>query len=91
MRKGEGCAACRGTGFLGRVGMFELLKMDERVRGLIQGRATAAEIKEAAVGAGMRTLREDGVGKVLAGVTTTSEVERVTAGDIMNDEETSEE
>jgi type II secretory ATPase GspE/PulE/Tfp pilus assembly ATPase PilB-like protein len=71
--------------------MFELLKMDERVRGLIQGRATAAEIKEAGVAAGMRTLRGDGVGKVLAGVTTASEVERVTAGDIMNDETMSEE
>jgi type II secretory ATPase GspE/PulE/Tfp pilus assembly ATPase PilB-like protein len=52
--------------------------MDERVRKLIQAHATAAEIKDAAVTAGMRTLRDDGVQKVLAGMTTTSEVERVT-------------
>ena len=44
----------------------------------VDNRATAAEIKDAAVAGGMRTLREDGVAKVLAGVTTTSEVERVT-------------
>jgi general secretion pathway protein E len=78
MRKGRGCGACRGTGFRGRVGTFELLSMDERVRKLIQAHATAAEIKDAAVAAGMRTLRDDGVEKVLAGMTTTSEVERVT-------------
>jgi general secretion pathway protein E len=78
MRKGKGCSACRGTGYRGRVGTFELLTMDERVRKLIQNRATAAEIKEAGVVQGMRTLRDDGVEKVLAGVTTTSEVERVT-------------
>src|SRR6266700_32946 len=78
MRKGKGCAACRGTGFRGRVGTFELLMIDEGVRSLIQSRATAAQIKEAGVLAGMRTLRDDGVAKILAGVTTTSEVERVT-------------
>jgi type II secretory ATPase GspE/PulE/Tfp pilus assembly ATPase PilB-like protein len=78
MRKGKGCSACRCTGYRGRVGTFELLTMDERVRKLIQNRATAAEIKEAGVVQGMRTLRDDGVEKVLAGVTTTSEVERVT-------------
>jgi general secretion pathway protein E len=80
MRAGAGCAACRNTGLRGRVGIFELLRMDERVRGLIQGRATAVEIKEAAVAGGMRTLRDEGAAKVLAGVTTTSEVERVTGG-----------
>jgi general secretion pathway protein E len=79
MKKGRGCPACRNTGYRGRLGTFELLNIDERVRRLIQARATAAEIKEAGVaGAGMRTLRDDGVAKVLAGVTTTSEVERVT-------------
>jgi type II secretory ATPase GspE/PulE/Tfp pilus assembly ATPase PilB-like protein len=79
MRKGAGCPACRGTGYRGRLGTFELLAIDERVRRLIQSRATAAEIKDAGVaGAGLRTLRDDGVAKVLAGLTTTSEVERVT-------------
>jgi general secretion pathway protein E len=79
MKKGKGCPACRNTGYQGRLGTFELLNIDERVRRLIQSRATAAEIKDAAVGgAGMRTLRDDGVAKVLTGITTTSEVERVT-------------
>jgi general secretion pathway protein E len=78
MRKGAGCPACRGTGYRGRLGTFELLAVDERVRRLVQARATAAEIKEAGVAGGLRTLRDDGVAKVLAGLTTTSEVERVT-------------
>ena len=78
MRQGKGCPACRNTGYRGRVGTFELLMIDPRVRMLIQSRATAAEIKDAGVAAGMRTLREEGVTKVLAGMTTTSEVERVT-------------
>src|SRR5437762_2643683 len=54
MRKGKGCATCRGTGFRGRLGTFELLMIDEGVRSLIQSRATAAQIKEAGVLAGMR-------------------------------------
>ncbi|HEY7120147.1 MAG TPA: ATPase, T2SS/T4P/T4SS family [Tepidisphaeraceae bacterium] len=78
MRRGTGCPACRQTGFHGRVGTFELLRMDETVRHLIQSRATATQIKDAALSAGMRTLRDDGVAKVLAGVTTIAEVERVT-------------
>ena len=86
MRSGAGCAACRNTGYRGRVGTFELLKLDEAVRRLIQNRATAAEIKDSAVAAGMRTLRDDGVEKVLAGLTRTSEVERVTTGELAGDE-----
>jgi type II secretory ATPase GspE/PulE/Tfp pilus assembly ATPase PilB-like protein len=78
MKKGGGCASCRNTGYRGRMGTFELLVIDENVRRLIQNRATASEIKDAAIIAGMRTLRDDGVAKVLAGQTTTSEVERVT-------------
>jgi general secretion pathway protein E len=79
MRKGKGCPACRNTGFRGRVGTFELLMIDEQVRKLIQSHATAAEIKNAGVAAGMRTLRDEGIQKVLSGMTTTNEVERVTA------------
>lgn len=79
MRKGKGCPACRNTGFKGRVGTFELLMIDEQIRKLIQTHATAAEIKSAGVTAGMRTLRDEGILKVLAGMTTTNEVERVTA------------
>ena len=78
MRQGAGCAACRGTGYRGRQGTFELLVVDDEIRRLISARATAAEIKSAAVAAGTRTLRDDGVRKILDGVTTISEVERVT-------------
>jgi general secretion pathway protein E len=78
MRIGSGCAACRQTGYRGRLGTFELLIVDEPIRRLIGARATASEIKDAAIKAGTRTLRDDGVVKILAGVTTTPEVERVT-------------
>jgi general secretion pathway protein E len=78
MQMGDGCAACRQTGYRGRLGTFELLLVDESIRRLIGARTTASEIKQAAVRAGTRTLRDDGIAKILAGVTTTSEVERVT-------------
>src|SRR5439155_3592607 len=86
MRIGAGCPECRQTGYRGRLGTFELLLVDEPIRRLISARATATEIKEAAVKAGTRTLRDDGVAKVLAGVTTTSEVERVTLQPETDDE-----
>ena len=78
MRRGAGCPSCRQTGYRGRLGAFELLVVDESTRRLLAGRAPAGRIKAAAVAAGMRTLREDGVGKILAGQTTIAEVERVT-------------
>ena len=78
MRQGAGCETCRGTGYRGRQGTFELLVVDDETRRLISARATAAEIKSAAVAAGTRTLRDDGIRKILAGATTISEVERVT-------------
>jgi general secretion pathway protein E len=78
MKTGAGCANCRNTGYRGRLGTFELLVLDDDIRRLIQVRATAAEIKECALQAGMITLRDDGIRKILAGVTTIPEVERVT-------------
>jgi general secretion pathway protein E len=78
MRIGKGCAACRHTGYRGRFGTFELLIIDESVRRLISNRATASEIKSAAMKTGMHLLRGDGIGKILAGLTTIAEVERVT-------------
>ena len=79
MRSGDGCETCRHTGFRGRLGTFELIVVDESIRRLIQSRAVASEIKSAAIRAGTRSLRDDGIEKILAGITTTSEVERVTA------------
>ena len=78
MRKGAGCETCRQTGYHGRLGTFELLELKDDVRRLISARATAGEIKDVAVRSGTRTLRDDGVEKILAGKTTIAEVERVT-------------
>ncbi len=78
LRRGAGCPACRSTGFRGRIGIFELMGVDEAVRKHIQACATASQIKSAAINAGMRTLREDGIGKALSGITTIEEVQRVT-------------
>jgi general secretion pathway protein E len=77
-RRGAGCAACRQTGYSGRLGIFELLVVNEPIRREIAARATASRIKTAAVESGMRTLRDDGVAKVLAGKTTVDETIRVT-------------
>jgi general secretion pathway protein E len=77
-RSAVGCEACRQTGYRGRLGIFELLRVDETIRRHIQGRATATEIGAAATAGGMKTLRQDGADKVLSGVTSVDEVLRVT-------------
>jgi general secretion pathway protein E len=77
-RAGPGCEACRKTGYRGRVAICELLIVDETIRGRIQARSSATEIRDSALASGMRLLRDDGVDKILAGVTTPSEVARVT-------------
>jgi general secretion pathway protein E len=76
--KPVGCEDCRGTGFRGRTGIYELLRVTEGVRELILNRESSSRIKKAAIGEGMRTLREDGWSKVKQGLTTISEVLRVT-------------
>lgn len=73
-----GCERCNGTGYMGRTGLLELLVLSDPIRRLILQRAEAHEIKRAAVEAGMRTMYQDGVYKVLAGTTTLEEVLRVT-------------
>jgi general secretion pathway protein E len=75
---GAGCESCRKTGYAGRVGVFELLTVNDAVRRRIQERATATDIKQVAVANGMRTLRDDGMAKASNGVTTIEEVQRVT-------------
>jgi len=76
--QGKGCRHCRNTGYKGRTGIFEILVVDERIRNLVFSKATASEIKKAAVAAGMKTLRDDGLQKVFEGKTTIDEVLRVT-------------
>jgi type II secretory ATPase GspE/PulE/Tfp pilus assembly ATPase PilB-like protein len=78
IRCGRGCEHCRHTGLRGRRGIFELLAIDDELRRHIGQRAAASEIRAAAVSAGMKTLRDDGLLKVTAGLTTPQEVLRVT-------------
>lgn len=75
---GAGCEHCAGTGYRGRIGIFEMLPVEDEIRNLIMERATVKEIKDMAMSLGMRTLREDGIQKVIRGVTTIDEVLRVT-------------
>ncbi len=76
--QGAGCESCSGTGYKSRVGIFELMEMNEEIRGLVMANADASRITEAARRNGMRNLREDGWEKIAAGVTTPAEVLRVT-------------
>jgi general secretion pathway protein E len=76
-----GCNACLNAGFKGRTAIYELLMIDDRIRQLAIKNADAGTIKRAAVEAGMRTLREDGAQKVLAGMTSAAEVMMITTGD----------
>ncbi|WPH22508.1 GspE/PulE family protein [Variovorax paradoxus] len=69
-----GCTHCDNTGFSGRVGIHELMVISRTLRRLVQSGARAEELQEAALREGMRTLRQDGIGKVLSGQTTIEEV-----------------
>ena len=80
--KGAGCRACNNTGYRGRIGIFELMSVDEEIQKLIYKRVPSTEIRKLARQTGMKTLREDGMLKVLGGMTTLEEVMRVTAKDI---------
>ncbi len=70
----QGCAHCDHQGYRGRLGLHELMRSDETVRGLVSHRAPAAELQAAALAGGMRTLRQDGIEKMLQGLTDLSEV-----------------
>jgi type II secretory ATPase GspE/PulE/Tfp pilus assembly ATPase PilB-like protein len=78
--RGRGCPDCRGTGFRGRTGIYELLGMTDGIRVELPRLRGAGELRRLAIAAGMRTLREDGVRLVREGVTTADEVLRVTRG-----------
>ncbi len=75
---GEGCFECRGTGYFGRTGIFEVLPISEPIKELIIGGADAPKIKRESVTHGMRTLRQSALRKLAEGVTTYEEVIRVT-------------
>jgi len=79
--RGKGCANCSNTGFRGRFGIFEVFVIDDDARKLIYEKVSSSVLRNRAREMGMRTLREDGIRKVLAGLTTPDEVIRATVGD----------
>ena len=78
---GKGCEDCRGTGYRGRTGIYELFRITEEARSLVVRKAPAGEIRRLAVAQGMVTLREDAWAKACAGLTTVEEILRVTQED----------
>lgn len=77
--KGKGCIDCRGTGFHGRTGIFEILKVTQEIRRLINQRRDSKEIMQTARRQGMKTLKESGIIKLFKGITSFEEVVRVTS------------
>ena len=80
---GAGCERCFQTGYRGRTGIYEMMLIDSETQNLIYKRESAGTIKRNALNAGLKTLRMDGARKVLEGITTVSEVLRVTQADVM--------
>jgi type IV pilus assembly protein PilB len=77
-----GCEQCRRTGYKGRMGIFEIFIIDDEVRHMINKRSSTLSLRQRAREHGMRTLREDGVRKILAGLTSADEIISVTIGDV---------
>jgi general secretion pathway protein E len=74
---GEGCSECRGTGYLGRTGIYELLVMDDELRLAVQQNASASHLEKLGLARGMRFLKDDGIRQIREGLTTPEEVLRV--------------
>jgi type IV pilus assembly protein PilB len=79
--KGDGCADCNATGYRGRMGIFEILVVNEELQKMIYENAGTARLRDKGRSLGMRTMREDGARKVTAGLTTIEEVVSITVGD----------
>jgi type IV pilus assembly protein PilB len=79
--KGKGCARCNGTGYKGRVALYEVMSLSETMKELILNGVSTAELKKAAINEGMNTLRKSGIQKIKEGVSTLEEILRVTMGD----------
>ncbi|MBI4215610.1 MAG: type II/IV secretion system protein [Parcubacteria group bacterium] len=75
--KGKGCSVCKHSGYIGRVAIFEVLELSDDIKELIMKQANAHELRKQAVGGGMITMMEDGILKVINGITTVDEVLRV--------------
>jgi len=78
IHKGKGCKICRQTGYLGRVGLFEVLEVTKNIRKLLSEKVDSDIIAQAAIQEGMKTMLEDGLEKVASGMTTIEEIIRVT-------------
>ena len=76
--KGKGCGHCRNTGYMGRIGLFEVLRTNDAIRDLVISRPTTSAVRNLAKQQNMHTLWEDGMQKVMAGITTIDEVMRET-------------
>jgi type IV pilus assembly protein PilB len=81
LMKGAGCRTCNGTGYKGRVALYEVMRFTDQLKEMVLQGASTAELKAAAIKQGMSTLRASGIRKVLGGVTSTEEILRVTMGD----------
>jgi type IV pilus assembly protein PilB len=75
--RGRGCRFCRKTGFLGRIGISELFRVDEQAKALIASKRPSDELRRKALARGMRSMREDGLLKVQQGLSSLEEVDRV--------------
>lgn len=83
--RGVGCDHCKHTGYKGRLGIFEFLPMTDRVRGLVLRNSSTSDIRQSGIGEGMKTLQDDGIRKVLEGITSIDECLRVVyiEGDVL--------
>jgi type IV pilus assembly protein PilB len=79
--KGKGCPVCSGTGYKGRIALYEVMPMAEELKELVLMGASTSEIRREAMRLGMKTLRQSGVAKLLEGTTTYQEVLRTTVKD----------
>ena len=75
--KGAGCSQCQGTGYKGRLGIFELIELNNEIRELAFKKATTTALKRVAIAGGMKTLMEDGKAKIFKGITTPEEVAKL--------------
>jgi type IV pilus assembly protein PilB len=79
--RGKGCPTCNGSGYKGRIGLFEVMPLKEEIKEMVLEGASADEIKKTAIRLGMKTLRMSGLAKIKEGVTSVEEVLRATFGD----------
>jgi type IV pilus assembly protein PilB len=81
LMKGVGCRTCNGTGYKGRIALYEVMRFTDNLKEMVLQGSSTAELKMAAIKNGMSTLRMSGIQKVLDGMTTTEEILRVTMAD----------